>query len=364
MAIVNSLLTELEDTLKAGSSGKRVETLRRVTDLFLNEADRLNDQQIGVFDDVLTHLIQRIETKALVQLSTALAPVGNAPMEVIRRLARDSEITVAGPVLTTSSRLTEQDLIEIANSQGQGHLLAIAGRASLTESVTDVLVARGDLQVTHKLAKNAGARFSDMGFGTLVKKSEGDESLAEQLALRLDIPLQLLRRLLLRATDVVRARLLAAASPEVQQQIQQALASIATEIGLKASAPRDYTIAESLVQKMNRQGKLNETVLAEFARDRQYEEVVATLSLFCGTSVEIIERLMKNVRNDGLILACKAAKLTWPTVVAIMKARHAYHTVSEDELAIAKEAFLELSQASAQRTLRFMQVQKTATKAG
>jgi len=360
LSTANSLLTELEETLKGGSSEKRVETLRRVTDLFLNEADRLNDQQIGVFDDVLSHLIQRIETRALVQLSTTLAPVGNAPIEVINRLARHSEITVAGPVLSTSSRLSENDLVEIAKSHSQGHLLAIAGRASLTEVVTDVLAERGDRQVAHKLAKNSGARFSDAGFATLVRKSETDESLAEQLALRLDIPLQLLRQLLLRATDVVRSRLLAAASPENREQIQQALASIATEIGLKASAPRDYTIAEGLVQKLNRQGKLNEAVLAGFAQERQYEEMVATLALFCGAPVETIERLIKNVRNDGVILACKAAKLTWPTVVAIMKARHAYHSISEDELTIAKESFLELSQASAQRTLRFMQVQQAA----
>ena len=83
-----SLIAELEDAVKNGSAEKRVDTLRRVTSLFLGESDKLNEQQIGVFDDVLVHLIQRIETKALVQLSSMLAPVGNAPIEVVRRLAR------------------------------------------------------------------------------------------------------------------------------------------------------------------------------------------------------------------------------------------------------------------------------------
>ena len=98
-----TLITELEDALNSGSPEKRVETLRRVTGLFLNEADRLNEQQISVFDDVLVHLVQRIESKALVQLSTSLAPVDNAPIETIRNLARNDEIAIAGPVLTQST---------------------------------------------------------------------------------------------------------------------------------------------------------------------------------------------------------------------------------------------------------------------
>src|SRR6202158_6525113 len=102
----SSLIADLEDAIKSGSQDRRVETLRRVTDLFLNDADRLNEAQIGLFDDVLCHLIKRIETKALVELSGHLAAGDNSPIEVIRRLARNDEIAVAGPVLTQSARLT------------------------------------------------------------------------------------------------------------------------------------------------------------------------------------------------------------------------------------------------------------------
>jgi uncharacterized protein (DUF2336 family) len=96
----NSIIAELEDAIKSGSRDKRVETLRRIPDLFINDADRFNEVQIEVFDDVLCHLIKRIEAKALAELSERLAPVDNAPIEVIRRLARNDEIIVAAPVLT------------------------------------------------------------------------------------------------------------------------------------------------------------------------------------------------------------------------------------------------------------------------
>jgi uncharacterized protein (DUF2336 family) len=208
MPAQDSLIAALEESLKSGSSEKRVDTLRRVTDLFLDDSDRLNEQQVKVFDDVLVHLIERIERKALVQLSTALAPIDNAPVQVIRRLAHDDEITIAGPVLMQSSRLAHDDLVQIAETKGQGHLLAISGRSSLNEALTDVLVRRGDRQVTHQLARNAGASFSETGFAALVKNAETDASLAEKLGVRLDLPVRLLRELLLRAADAVRSRLL------------------------------------------------------------------------------------------------------------------------------------------------------------
>lgn len=358
------LLAELEEAIKTGTPEKRVETLRRITNLFLDQSNQLNDQQISVFDDVLLHLIQRIEAKALVRLSDSLAPVDNAPIEVIRSLSRHDELAVAGPVLTQSSRLSEDDLVDIAKHKGQGHLLAISGRTSLSEAVTDVLVDRGNVQVHHTLARNSGAQFSETSFATLVKKSESDETLAEKLGLRLDIPLELLRRLLANATDMVRSRLLAAAPPEHQGKIQSAIASIANEVGREAASPRDFTRAETAAQELNRRGKLTEAVLLEFIKGRQYEDMVVTLALFCGVKTDLIERLLKNVSGDGIIVACKAAKLTWPTTSLILTSRFAHHSVSEEELSRAKESFLELSQAAAQRSMRFMQAHNTAKKAG
>jgi len=115
--------------MKSGDSEKRLETLRRITGVFLDQSDRLNEQQIAVFDDVLMHLIQRIESKALGCLSADLAPVNNAPINVVvQRLARDDQIAVAGPILSQSDRLTENDLVDIVKAKAQGHLLAISKR--------------------------------------------------------------------------------------------------------------------------------------------------------------------------------------------------------------------------------------------
>src|SRR2546430_10923451 len=100
-----NLLDELQSTLAHGTVARRVETLRRVTDLFLNGAVDYSDQQIGLFDDVFQCLMLHIEVSARQLLSNRLAPVDTAPPLTIRTLAFHDVIDVAGPVLSQSHRL-------------------------------------------------------------------------------------------------------------------------------------------------------------------------------------------------------------------------------------------------------------------
>jgi uncharacterized protein (DUF2336 family) len=270
-----SLIADLEGAIKGGSEEKRVETLRRVTDLFLGDADRLDDSQINVFDDVLCRLIKTIEVKALTELSARLARVDNAPIEAIRTLARNDEIRVAGPVLTQSSRLTTADLVELARTKGQGHLLAISGRAHLQEAVTDQLLSRGDAAVTYKLADNAGARFSAAGFASLVRSAVSDERLTKSIGLRSDLPPHVLRGLLLHATAVVRHWLFAHAPVEARDEVQRVLADVSSGIGRETGALRDFGPAQQQVLKMHSMGELDEVAILGFAIMRKYEETAA-----------------------------------------------------------------------------------------
>ena len=132
-----------------------------------------------MFDSVLGTLIDRVETRALAELSNNLAPIPNAPADTVKRLARHDEIAVAGPVLSRSVRLESDDLIEIATTKSQAHLRAIAGRVHLESVVSDVLVQRGDQEVLQVLVQNNGAEISETGFTALVDHAGEDEALAE-----------------------------------------------------------------------------------------------------------------------------------------------------------------------------------------
>jgi uncharacterized protein (DUF2336 family) len=357
------LIAELEGAVNGGSSERRVKMLRQVTDLFLSDADRLNENQIGVFDDVLVRLIERMESRTLAQLSTTLSNSALAPKEIVRQLAYHEEASVAVPVLSKSNRLSESDLIEIANTRGQQHLLAISGRETLNEPLTDALIKRGNSQVSHALANNTGARFSEQGYSTLVENAEKDGELAQKLGLRLDIPIGMLRELLSKATAAVRAKLLKTAAPEMREKIQQAIDAIAAQIGIKVPAPVDYTQAEAIVLALNRAGKLGDQTINRFAIQGQYSNVIAALSLLSTVKIEAVEPLIRNPRPDGLIVACRASRLDWSTTVMILRNRPNCAPLSKQELEQGKEVFETLSLSAAQRTIRFWSARGSAKKA-
>ena len=357
-----SLIAELEDALRNGSKDKRVDSLRRITDLFVQDADRFNDHQIEVFNDVLGHLIKRLEKNALAELSRRLGPISNAPTDVVGCLARDDDIAVAGPILQQSQRLAENDLIEIANTKTKDHLLAISSRSLISSNVTDVLLRRGDAPIFHKLAGNSGANFSDTGFATLVNQSERDAKLVEKIGLRLDVPLRLFRQLLLRATEAVRARLLALAGPESRDHIQRVLANLSEDACHEAGFQNEHNYAEAQarVLAMRTAGTLNEATIFSFVKNDRYADMITAISLMCGTKLEIIEGLFQNEHREPALVACKAAGLGWPTVRAILANRSVAGVLSNLDMVSAEAQFVKLSQTGAQRVLRFWQIRKTA----
>ena len=269
-----SLIPELEEVVQHGSPEKRTEALQRIAALFVDRASSYRNEHVDIFDEVFGLLIEEIETKARAELARRLAPVSNAPVKVLRRLAKDDDIAVAGPVLKLAPRLAESDLIDVAETKSQAHLQAISGRRALGEAVTDVLVRRGDRDVARRVADNRGARISQQGFHRLVERAEEDGILAEKVGLRPDIPAPMFRNLLSKATAVVHKRLIAAATPELRAAICDILVRVSTEVGARVG-PRDYRAAQRTILSLDRAKRLDEPALAAFCAQNKYEETVA-----------------------------------------------------------------------------------------
>jgi uncharacterized protein (DUF2336 family) len=360
MTARTSLIVALEDAVRRGSPERRAETLRRITDLFLGAADRFSGEQIALFDDVMGRLIDRIETRALAELSRRLGPVENAPEGVVQQLARNDAIAVAGPVLVQSARLGEADLVEIAASKSQAHLLAIARRQDLGESITEVLVRRGNPYVKRNVAGNPAAAFSAATYGELVASAQADDTLAERMVRRADIPPAQFRALLNQATEQVRARLVAAAPPERHADIRRVLDDVAREIADRAAKPRDYAAAISQLMLEFPNGRPSERDVARFAAARDFERTVAALSLAAAVPAELVERLMTVERPEPVLILCKAVRFKWPTARALLQARPVPRACAQ-ALTEACDDFNRLSPASAQQMLHYWQRQTSGS---
>jgi uncharacterized protein (DUF2336 family) len=357
MPAAPSLIPELEDIVQHGSPRRRLQALRRITTLFLDGASRFNADHVRLFDDVFNRLIDEIESKARAELSQRLAPLGNAPVDVMCRLAKDDDISVAGPVLQQSRGLGEMDLVEIAATKSQAHLLAISGRPRIAESVTNVLVRRGDREVARSVAQNKGAQLSNDSFNELVSRAEVDDVLAEKVGLRPDIPAPMFRALLLKATAVVQQRLLVAALPEAQAEIRRVLTKVSSELDARGT-PRDFGAAQRTIDGLKRAGKLNEAQVVEFAKAYQYEEMIVGLAELCGVPIEVVDRLMGGERPDPILILCKSVNWGWQTARVIIGARLGRKSQSSQGLDTAHSNFERLTAATATRVIRFWQVRR------
>ena len=306
-----SIVEEVDTALSASSDAKGIETLKRVAGLYLSSAGNYAAEQVELFDNVLDRLVKTIEIRAiadisariaLAELSARLAHVSQAPPSAVRQLARNDEISIAGPVLRESACLTAEDLVEVARLKSERHLLAIASRWWLKEVVTDVLLARHYPSVSRRIVNNPGAKVSAAGFAIVVAQAEADPELAVETGLRIDLPPNLRDQLLRKATETVRSRLLSSAPPHLFEEIRKAIEAVATGAGRDMSKTYDFREATRVVALLEEKGELNEGALRGFAQRRRYEETVVALARLSKSRIEVVRPLMQSLRYDGVNL--------------------------------------------------------------
>ena len=355
-----NLLDELQATLAHGTVARRVETLRRVTDLFLSGAVGSSDEQIGLFDDVFQCLMEHIETSARALLSNRLAPIDIAPPRTIRALAFDDSIEVAGPVLSQSMRLDDETLIENARSKSQSHLMAISTRKTLSRAVTDVLVLRGNDEVLQSAVNNPGAEFTERGFTRLVNRAEGDDNLATCIGLRPTIPRHLYLKLVAKASETVRRRL-EAANPQRAREVPTAVREATRRArSTPAAVTPDTAISHALVKSLYEDGRLDEFQVASFAAAGKFDETNASIAALANVSISLAENMMIETRAEGVMILAKVGGLSWSTVKAVVNMRDQLSGGEPTNLQACKDTYERLRPSTAQQVLRFHRMQQTA----
>jgi uncharacterized protein (DUF2336 family) len=186
-----SLLTELDIALVRQPEPWRRDALRQMIDLFLSSAEVCDTAQTDVFDEVIYRLIKKSDRATLAEVATVLAPVQKGPAKVLGTLARHTDASISGPVIALSSALRDKDLADIAEKAEPRMLMAIAARPKLGESVTDVLLKRGNQDIKLRVINNPKAKLSEAGFARLVIGLNGDKKLAAAISARSDVPPEL-----------------------------------------------------------------------------------------------------------------------------------------------------------------------------
>jgi uncharacterized protein (DUF2336 family) len=352
------VLDRLADLARETSSERRRELLNGVCDLFL-AAETPTREQGDLFGDIVRRVLEDVTTDARAEFSGRVAHSDTVPVDIVRQLATDSEITVAAPVLRHSTVLSEDDLIEIASQHGQGHLLAISNRANLPEGVTDVLVARGDTSVLRTVTNNTTARFSLDGFRQLVDKAARDEVIRSALQRRTDMPQAEQARL----ADTVRKLIaeglqgVGAGAEAIDRVSREAMKRIDQEVRV---ARRQRLEARVLTQDI-KDGKLtlSEAVTMLADADRQYD-LAQVFSDMDGVAPAQVFRVLISPDASGLSVLCKSHEIDAMAFSALTQMRRRKIKITHEQARAELTAYTSLPVANAQRAMRFLKVRQAA----
>ena len=313
-----TIIREIDNAIAQSSVDRRAQMARHLTDLFLVNSDKYSDIEIALIDDVFVRLVVTIEESSRALLASRLGPMSKAPPKVLRALACDDAIFVASSVLMHSEGLDNQVLIECAKTKSQDHLFAISRRKILPETVTDILVERGDQQVALSTAQNVGAKFSDKGLTILVKRAHGNDELAICVGNRPELPPELFGQLLEAASDAVRSKL-KAESPHVVREIDGVVIDVTSRIRTQAKIQsQEYAAAQVLVDLLKRAGQLNATRLEAFAKADRYEETISALAALSGLSTAVVVQKLNGNFVQFIVILAKAIDLPWPETRTIL----------------------------------------------
>jgi len=188
------------------SQDRRGELLKNVTELLGLASDPRGDNLLHVYDSVMLRLAEMVEPAARMEIAAQLAHMRRAPDGIVRKLALD-EIEIAQPLLICSPVLGDDALIGIAEIRGNAHRRAIAARPGIGESVTRVIVERGDDGVRRVLAGNVSARFSEETCRCLLDQARRDSEMRELLAVHPATPMAALEELCEFAPPALAARI-------------------------------------------------------------------------------------------------------------------------------------------------------------
>jgi len=356
-APTGSRLPDLIVLAQETSSEKRRALLRELTEHFFGSTHR-SPTEDALYDTVLTNLTDEMETAVRAELSARFALSPDAPRGLIRRLAND-EAAVAGAVLRASTVLSDEDLLGVVRSKGQDHLRAVSERSTVSEAVSDVIVARGDDETLGTLLRNDGARLSRTATEAAVERAKANPDLHAATVERKGLPADLLNDMYFVVEARLRQRILEQNAAMDPALLESALAAGRARVAADDGAlPADYGECLAYVQELAAASQLTPTMLARFLRSGSKTSFLIALAQLADVDFHTASQIVERKELDALAVICKAADLDRALFLTF-----AVVILGSEDNAMGRahgyaKLYADLTREAAMRTLRFWRMRR------
>ncbi len=355
MSPAEAMIEEVDDILAGTDRRRRMAMLRQITNLFVDNARWLDETVIATFDEVMLRLAKDVDFRVRYAVAERLADIPRAPLKMVRELAFDDNYEVATPVLGRSEQLGDDDLIFVVETKSAMHVLAVSRRNSLSERVTDSIIARDEEDPIRALAVNEGARFSDDGFARLMARSQDDPEIQDALNYRGELTPEQVEKLADSVRDKVRQTLV----DELGERMEKAIDSVIADMQKKFVPDRgreflaaDLDMARQFIKERGKDQPVQEAELVQWIKRNRMEDVMAAIADKVGIDLGKVVNAFYAPRFDAILFIASAAGLTWPNFKTLLGKRSGRQP-SVELLEEAYNVFQRLKPETARRVVHY-----------
>jgi len=287
--------------------------------------------------DALEMLARDQVTRVRQIIAETLKDMADAPPEVIRKLARDAELVVSGPVLEFSPVLTDDDLLEIIESDYvHGALSAISRRAEVSEPIVDAIVAAGETEAVTELLSNPSTQIREETLDFIIDRAPDVAPWHRPLVQRPRLPAKAARKIarfvadnllktLTQRDDLPKADL-AAVRDEVHRRLEEKDGGEEKAEKRPAKKKKDAARTANPVETaktLNAEGNLTEETIAESLENGEDEFVVAALAVLSRSPLKTVQKAVETKSTKGLVALTWKAGLNMPLAYQVqLKVAH------------------------------------------
>jgi uncharacterized protein (DUF2336 family) len=250
--------TDVLRLLDDPSGETRAETAAKIASDF--GSGDLSDDERRIAEDIFGVMVRDAEIRVRQALSANLKDCPYLSSDVAMTLAKDVE-SVSLPIIQFSTVLTDENLVEIVNTQGVAKQKAVAQRVTVSPVVADALVETENEDVVTTLVKNEGASISEPSFKKVLDNFGHVEEISASIAVRKTLPVAVAERLVTLVSDRIREHILSHHDLPAEQVSDLIMESREkATLGLLTPDTSSNDVRELIVQ-LYQNGRLTPTII-------------------------------------------------------------------------------------------------------
>lgn len=241
------------------SAANRADLAAKVARQF--DASSLTDAERRLAEEIIRVMAHDAVVRVRQSLAENLKSNPALPRDVALTLASDVE-AVALPILSVSTVLTDEDLIELVqSSRSEAKQTAIARRDTVSAAVADALIDLGGESAVAALVANQGAVLAEPSLNRVIDRFGTSEAVQAPLVQRDRLPVTIAERLVAVVSDKLQNYLVThhdlpakVAADAILQSRERATVSL-------LNGENDEESLERLVAQLSRTGRLTPSLL-------------------------------------------------------------------------------------------------------